>query len=193
MFVPSTTMASDGTARDASACPPCGQIRLCAGRSPDSFARMPTWSLYTVTVIVWGLSWHAMLYQVGVAPELSIAYRFVMAAVIMVGLCVVTRRKLIFGGRDYALVVVLGLFLFCTNYILFYYAAAYVATGLLAVVFSMITVLNMVNAAIMFGQRIERRVAIAAAFGLVGLALTFWPDIAGHDMNRNVLVGLGLS
>jgi drug/metabolite transporter (DMT)-like permease len=87
----------------------------------------------------------------------------------------------------------LGLFLFCTNYILFYYAAGYIATGLLAVVFSMITVLNMVNAAIMFGQRIEPRVALAAGFGLVGLALTFWPDIAGHEMNRNVLIGLGLS
>ena len=154
---------------------------------------MPTWSLYTITVIVWGVSWSAMLYQVGVAPELSIAYRFVMAAVIMIAFCIATRRNLIFRARDYGLMVLLGLFLFCTNYILFYYAAAYVATGLLAVVFSMITVLNMVNAAIMFGQRIERRVAIAAAFGLVGLALTFWPDIAGHDMNRNVLVGLGLS
>ncbi|HEY1385840.1 MAG TPA: DMT family transporter [Dongiaceae bacterium] len=154
---------------------------------------MPTWSLYTTTVIVWGLSWHAMLYQVGVAPELSIAYRFVMAAVIMVGLCLVTRRRLIFRGRDYALMMMLGLFLFCTNYILFYYAAGYIATGLLAVVFSMITVLNMVNAAIMFGQRIEPRVAVAAGFGLVGLALTFWPDIAGHEMNRNVLIGLGLS
>ena len=35
-----------------------------------------------------------MLYQVGVAPELSIAYRFVMAAAIMIAFCVATRRKL---------------------------------------------------------------------------------------------------
>jgi len=154
---------------------------------------MPTWSLYTVTVIVWGLSWHAMLYQVGVAPELSIAYRFLMAAAIMVVFCVVTRRKFVFRRRDYVLMIVLGLFLFCTNYILFYYAASYLATGLLAVVFSMITVMNMVNAAILFGQKIEGRVAIAAGFGLVGLALTFWSDIAGHEINHRVLIGVGLS
>ncbi|MEZ5831293.1 MAG: DMT family transporter [Dongiaceae bacterium] len=154
---------------------------------------MPTWALYTTTVIVWGLSWHAMIYQVGVAPELSIAYRFVMAAIIMVAFCLVTGRKLIYRGRDYALMLALGLFLFCTNYILFYYAAGYLATGLLAVVFSMITVLNMVNAAILFGQKIEGRVAVAAAFGLVGLALTFWSDIVGHGMNHGVLIGLGLS
>ena len=54
---------------------------------------MPTWGLYTITVVVWGLSWHAMLYQVGVAPELSIAYRFVMAAAIMMAFCIATRRK----------------------------------------------------------------------------------------------------
>jgi drug/metabolite transporter (DMT)-like permease len=36
-------------------------------------------------------------------------------------------------------------------------------------------------------------VAIAAAFGLVGLALTFWPDFVGHEINRGVLLGLVLS
>src|SRR5688500_20369515 len=87
----------------------------------------------------------------------------------------------------------LGLFLFCTNYILFYYAAAYMTTGLLAVVFSMITVLNMVNGAILFGQKIEGRVALAAAFGLVGLALTFWSDIAGRALNHRLRTGLGQS
>jgi drug/metabolite transporter (DMT)-like permease len=154
---------------------------------------MPTWGLYTVTVIVWGLSWHAMLYQVGVAPELSIAYRFMMAAAIMVAFCLATRRKLIFRARDYGLMTLLGLFLFCTNYILFYYAVAYMPTGLLAVVFSTITVLNMVNGAILFGQKIEGRVAIAAAFGFVGLLLTFWSKIVEHEINHGVLIGLGLS
>jgi drug/metabolite transporter (DMT)-like permease len=155
---------------------------------------MPTWGLYTITVVVWGLSWHAMLYQVGVvAPELSIAYRFMVAAAIMVAFCIATRRKLTFRARDYGLMTLLGLFLFCSNYILFYYAAAYMTTGLLAVVFSMITVLNMVNGAILFGQKIEGRVALAAAFGLVGLALTFWSDIVGHEINHRILTGLGLS
>ena len=175
------------------ACPPCARFGLCGGSLADSFARMPTWMLYTTTVIVWGVSWHAMLYQVGVAPELSIAYRFLMAAAIMIVFCVATRRRFLFRPRDYGLMGVLGLSLFCINYILFYYAAGYLATGLLAVVFSMITVLNMANAAILFGQKIEGRVAIGAGFGLIGLALTFWPDIAGHELNHRVLIGLGLS
>jgi len=155
---------------------------------------MPVWALYTVTVLVWGVSWHAIHYQVGVvAPALSIAYRFLLAAAIMVVFCLATRRKLRCGGRDLALMTALGLSLFCVNYILFYYAALHLATGLLAVVFSLITVMNMINAAILFGQKIEPRVAIGALLGLGGLALTFWPDIAGQELNHEVAIGLVLS
>ena len=57
----------------------------------------------------------------------------------------------------------------------------------------MITVMNMVNGAILFGHKIEPRVAIAAAFGLVGLALTFWPDFVGHEINHGVVLGLVLA
>ncbi len=154
---------------------------------------MPIWALYSITVLVWGVSWHAMLYQVGVAPELSIAYRFILAAAIMVAFCAATRRRFRFGGRDFGLMTLLGVFLFSANYILFYYAAGYLPTGLLAVVFSMITVMNMVNGAILFGQKIEARVAIAAGLGLAGLALTFWPDFVGHELNHRVMLGVALS
>src|SRR5512147_1916409 len=99
---------------------PHARLSDCAAAAPPiASLPMPTWSLYTITVIVWGLSWHAMLYQVGVAPELSIAYRFLMAAAIMIVFCVATRRRFLFRARDYGLMAVLGLFLFCTNYILF--------------------------------------------------------------------------
>ena len=70
---------------------------------------MPTWALYTITVLVWGVSWHAMLYQVGVAPELSIAYRFILAAAIMVAFCLATRRRFRFGARIFGLMGLLGL------------------------------------------------------------------------------------
>jgi drug/metabolite transporter (DMT)-like permease len=152
---------------------------------------MPTWALYTVTVLVWGVSWHVMLYQTVVAVELSIAYRFMLAAALMIGFCVATKRSFRFSLRDYGLMGLLGLFLFSTNYILFYYALPYLVTGLLAVVFSLITVMNLVNSAILFGQKIELRVAVAAAFGLVGLALTFWPD--EHEVKQGLMLGLGLA
>jgi len=41
-------------------------------------------ALYSVSVLVWGLSWIAMHYQVGqVAPEVSVVWRFVIAAPVM--------------------------------------------------------------------------------------------------------------
>src|SRR5690606_786558 len=157
-------------------------------------AYMPVWALYTVTVLVWGVSWHAIHYQVGVvAPALSIAYRFLLAAAIMVVFCLATRRKLRCGGRDLALMTALGMSLFCVNYILFYYAALHLATGLLAVVFSLITVMNVSSAAVLLGQKIEPGGAVGALRGLGGMALTLWPDIAGQELIHEVGIGLVLS
>ena len=40
--------------------------------------------LYVLVVLIWGSTWIAIKYQVGpVAPEYSVAYRFLLAAVIM--------------------------------------------------------------------------------------------------------------
>ena len=154
---------------------------------------MPTWVLYTVCVLVWGSSWHAMVYQDGVAPELSIAYRFALAAVLMVAYCIVTRRSFRFKLGDYVAMFALGFFLFSVNYILFYYASGYLPTGILAVVFCMITVMNMVNAAVMFRQPIEGRVVLGAAIGLIGLSLTFWETMEGRDFDEKVVTGLVLA
>src|SRR3546814_15409500 len=40
--------------------------------------------LYGLTVLIWGTTWIALTYQVGlVAPELSVAYRFAIAAAVV--------------------------------------------------------------------------------------------------------------
>ena len=43
-------------------------------------------ALYATTVLVWGLSWYALKLQLGTAaPEVSVFWRFVLAAAIMMG------------------------------------------------------------------------------------------------------------
>ncbi len=42
---------------------------------------MSNWFLYLVTVLVWGSTWIAIEFQLGtVAPEVSIFYRYLLAA-----------------------------------------------------------------------------------------------------------------
>lgn len=155
---------------------------------------MPTPFLYAVTVAIWGTSWFAMRFQIGRVPELqSIAYRFLLAAAILILWCLVTRRRLAFGWRDHLACAIQGATLFWFNYFLFYLATARIPSGLMAVCFSTITVMNIINGALFFGHRAERRVWLAAILGVGGLGLVFLPEIAGIEFSRAHLEGLVLS
>lgn len=150
--------------------------------------------LYIATVLIWGVSWFAMLFQVGVVPiEQSIAYRFLIAGSLMILFCLATGRRLRYPLRDHLFFAVQGLTLFTVNYLLFYYALPYLPSGLLAVCFSTILVMNIFNSMIIFRQRSDRSVAIGAAFGLVGLFLLFSPEMDGFTLGGGALVGLGLA
>ncbi|HUG61882.1 MAG TPA: DMT family transporter [Methylomirabilota bacterium] len=150
-------------------------------------------ALYAVTVFAWSTSWIALKMQVGVvAPEVSVAWRFLIAAAVMVGWVVATGRPVRFPLRDHLRFAAMGGLMFSTNFYLFYLGGQYLASGLLSVVFSLTAVINLVLAALILGQRIDARVATGALIGFAGIALVFWPEIAGTTFDRNALVGLAL-
>ncbi|MBX6320523.1 MAG: DMT family transporter [Rhodospirillaceae bacterium] len=155
---------------------------------------MPVVLLYAITVLVWGLSWYAIEMQLGVvAPEVSVAWRMVLAAVLLFAFCAATGRRLRYPWRDHAFFAAQGLTLFCLNYILFYVAGSRLASGLMAVCFSTILVMNMANGTLFFRQTVDRSVAAGGGLGILGLALVFWPEVAGVEVTGGALVGLGLS
>ena len=154
---------------------------------------MPTPILYLVTVLIWGTSWYAMELQLVLPGELAIAQRYLLSAVMLVGYCLIAGRSLRFSRRDHLFMALQGFFLFCVNYILFYWAAAYLVSGLLAVCFSTITVMNIANGALFFRRRVEPKVALAALLGLIGIGLVFWPELAKVDLSRTAAIGLALS
>lgn len=155
---------------------------------------MNTFALYAGTVLIWGSTWLAIKYQLGlVAPEVSITYRFALAAMILLVWCVVTSRRMRFSLKDHLGMATLGLFLFSANYYVFYLATFELTTGLIAVVFSGIVVTNIIFGAIFLGNRVQPRVALGAAFGIAGLATIFWPEIQAFDLGSQGTRGLMLS
>ncbi|UCH72845.1 MAG: DMT family transporter [Rhodospirillales bacterium] len=150
--------------------------------------------LYAATVLIWGSTWYAIKLQLGtVDPDLSVAYRHVIASAILIVFCLATRRSLRFPARQHVFIAAQGLFLFCLNYWIFYYAAFHLTTGVMAVVFSLIMLMNILNGAVLFGSRVDRGVLAAAALGVIGLVLVFWQDLAVLDFGSGPMVGLGLS
>lgn len=151
-------------------------------------------ALYAVTVLIWGTSWLAIIYQLGVVdPMVSVAYRFILAAVIMHGLCWVRRQPMCFSRRDHCFLALQGASLFALNYWLFYNAELHIASGLAAVVFSTIIVWNILIGAVWIRHPLDRRVLLGAGLGLCGIALVFWPEVQDFEANETGLYGLGLS
>lgn len=152
--------------------------------------------LYGLTVLAWGFSWYALKLQLGtVPPEVSVFWRFVLASAIMMGWAMARGAQLSFPLRTHLRFAGLGLFLFSTNFTLFYYGGQYVPSGLLSVVFSLASVFNMILGFAIFGQRISRRVMLGALLGFAGVALLFRPQIMGaadSGLDATALLGLGL-
>ncbi|HEX6979613.1 MAG TPA: DMT family transporter [Alphaproteobacteria bacterium] len=150
--------------------------------------------LYLVTIAVWGSSWLGIKLQLGlVPPELSVAYRFILSAALLLGWCRLRGLKLRFSPRQHAFIALQGLPLFSINYIIFYFATGYMTSGLVALTFSTIVVMNIFFGALLLGFPVRPRVALGAALGIAGLALVFWPDLVAFDLSSNGLIGLGLS
>ena len=146
---------------------------------------------YTITILIWGSTWLGIKFQLGVVdPALSVAYRFALAALILFVWCLVRRLPLQFSRGEHFYIAMQGIFLFSVNYLLFYLAELQITSGLAAVVFSTIVVMNLLNGRLFLGTPIELKVLVGGALGMVGLVLLFWPEMAAVNFSGPVLSGI---
>lgn len=151
-------------------------------------------SLYLITVLIWGSTWLAIKFQLGVvAPELSIAYRFGLAASILFIFSLIRKIPLRFDLRIHSFFALQGFLLFSLNYLLVYLAEGYLTSGLVAIIFSLIIILNVVFGAILLGNPIRSQVMVGAIFGLIGLALVFWPELSSFSLSNQEILGISLA
>ncbi len=150
--------------------------------------------LYGITILIWGSSWIMIKFQVEVvSASISVFYRFFLAAIILQCLCLIKRQKSVYALREYIFIAIQGFCLFAVNYWLFYLSAEYLSSGLMALIFSTIVVMNMINGRIWFGTTINLKMVFGAMMGISGLTLVFWPEIQWEDSNYNMFKGLLLA
>ncbi len=147
--------------------------------------------LYAIVVLIWGSTWAAIPYQLGVvAEELSVSYRFALGALILFVYAVISGRQLRIPLNIYIYVMIMGTMMFSAGYLFIYYASAYITSGLVAVVFSLIVVSNAFYERLFFKTRIEPRMMLATLFGLTGMALMFWPEVSTFSLQDKTIVGM---
>lgn len=150
--------------------------------------------LYVITVLIWGSTWFAIEFQLGtVAPEVSIVYRYAIAAALLFAWSSSRRLNLSFSLREHGWFALLGLMLFCLNYILAYRAQIYITSALTAIAFTSIVWMNILNARILFGVRSGPRVLFGALLGIVGIVTLFAPQVGEFSLTDTVFFGLVLA
>ncbi len=144
--------------------------------------------LYAVTILIWGSSWLAIKFQLGsVDPMASVAYRFLLASAISLIFCFFSGRLKIFSPLDHFFMFLQGSLLFALNYWLFYLSELTLTSGLAAVIFSTVVIMNMLNGIIFLQNRLENRVVIGSSLGLIGILFVFWPELINFETkNENI-------
>jgi drug/metabolite transporter (DMT)-like permease len=149
--------------------------------------------LYAVTVLVWGTTWIGIEYQLGtVAPEVSVFYRYTLAALSLFAWCKWTGLNLKFSASAHVRFVLLGLLLFGINYIVTYHAQQYITSALTAICFSTMLWMNMINARVFFGVRIGRKIIAGSMIGVAGIIILFLPQIETLSLSDATVYGAGL-
>ena len=94
---------------------------------------------------------------------------------------------------SYGHVVLMGILLYSASYMLVYHATSRVTSGLIAVIFSLIVVSNAFFERLFFRKPLERRMMLASALGVGGVAFLFWPEVSSLDAGDQAIVGIALA
>ena len=147
-----------------------------------------------ICTAIWGSTWLAITYQLGdVEPELSVAYRFGLAAFVLFVWCAATGRSLRFSAREHGYLAALGVMFMGLNYIGIYWSERFVTSGLVAVLFSTIVFMNPVGMRLAFGTPVTARTLVAATLGVGGVALLFLPELDQATQGGSAGYGVALA
>jgi drug/metabolite transporter (DMT)-like permease len=150
--------------------------------------------LYALTSLIWGSTWLAITFQLGtVDPEISVVYRFALASGILLAYSLIRRLPMRFTLREHGLMALQGLTLFSVGYVLVYVAELHLASGYVAIVFSLIVVLNVFFGAVFLRDPIRPRVLFGGAIGIAGLIIVFLPTLGGLSLSGGAGLGLALA
>lgn len=147
--------------------------------------------LYVLTILIWGSTWLAIKYQLGTVDIMaSVAHRFALSALIILAFLLLRRQSLRVPLRDHPFMLLQGLCLFCGNYFFVYTAELTLTSGLVAVVFSGLMLMNVVNGALFMGLPMHPPVVYGGVMGLLGIVAVFWPELRGLDLDDAGFVAL---
>jgi drug/metabolite transporter (DMT)-like permease len=147
--------------------------------------------LYTLCTLIWGSTWFAIKWQIDTAsPIASVFWRFALASILLLGLCLITRKKMRFDLGTHFWFMAQGFFLFSVNYILTYTAETLTSSGLIALTFSVLIYYNMFGMRFFFLKPLSKKVIWGSLLGGLGMIFIFMNEILHFDAQSKTMWGL---
>jgi drug/metabolite transporter (DMT)-like permease len=147
-------------------------------------------SIFAACVLIWGTTWLAITYQLGpVAPEVSVSHRFLLAALVIAAWCRLRGLSLRFNLAEHAALALMGCAMYGISYVCVYHAELHLASGVVAVGYSASPLLSALGTRLFLRQPVSGRVALGAAFGILGISLVYWPEFVQLRGGRDAMLG----
>jgi drug/metabolite transporter (DMT)-like permease len=147
--------------------------------------------LYLTSVLIWGSTWLAITFQFGtVPPAVSVVYRFALAGLILLAWALMKGLRLRFSASEHLWMALQGFLLFGLNYMCVYFAETEITSGLVAVVFSLLVLFNIVGTRFFFGTPLKPSAMLGAVLGIGGIVLVFLPEIGRGTGRGNPTLGI---
>lgn len=153
------------------------------------------WLAFVTITLIWGSTWFVIKTQIGIVPvSWSVTWRFLLAGIAMLIICVFRRVSLRIGAKGHGFAALIGVLQFSLNFNLVYRAEEHVTSGLVALTYALLLVPNAGFSALFLGHRITGRFALGSLLGIVGVAMLFARDLGDPGANVGVTItGLALA
>ena len=153
-----------------------------------------SWALFVVAVLIWGTTWHAIVYQLAEgSPELGVALRFSLGGLGVLAWQAWRGERLRLTARQHAGVALQGVFMYSVSYLCVYHAERHVPSGLVSVGYSASPLVLGLGAWLLWRTRTTARLVVGGVLGVVGVALIFWPEFARADVAQRTALGAALT
>ncbi len=147
--------------------------------------------LFISTLIVWGPTWYIIKFQLGIVdPMTSVFYRFFLSSIIILVFCVLKKINLRFSLKEHFFIAALGVSLFNINYVLFYLSTVHLISGFVALCFSSILFLNVINNIIFKGKFPKIMTLVGGFIGTLGLLFIFYDEIINFEFSKGTSIGI---
>jgi len=151
---------------------------------------------FALVYLFWGSTYLAIGVAVteNIPPAMLGAVRFTIAGVVMLAICAILGKKVIFSPYVFVRLGIIGVLLLTTGNVVLCWAEEIIPSGIAALLFATVPLwVAIIDSFLLRGDRLARGGLLGLFMGLVGLAILMWPKLMmPGEMEKGFWIASGI-